>query len=540
MNPLLRRTSALAAAALTAGALTLPAGAAQAATPLNAPAAAAVGWANAQLTDGGLPSSYGGTNTGATIDLATSLRSLDPAADVSAETSAIEAGLNAAYGYADADEYGCPTAGDWTCAPADQVLKQHGYYANATAKVLAYAESIGADATAFGGRDLVTQLEGLVQPDGSIEDDSYYGDYANVFGQAFAVRGLTAAGSADAASATTFLLDQQCPNGSFPEQFGACSGGSSVDATATVVQQLTAESAPSTDVTAAITQAAAWLASVQHANGAWSTDAAAQGDNANSTGLAGSALAATGNTGAATKAAAWVRAHQLAAVGSCTPGAANVGAIAFDDAALKTVAKDGTATDQFWIAASQALPVLAYAPAATGTLAISGPASMSDGPTNGGYTIRGAAPGETLCVTVNGAAPQAVTAGLDGTATVTAALKSGATNTVAVTSATATASMKTVVSTTLKVLDTPTRVQGPRKVHAGHVATYTIKGLKKGEKVTVKVRGKKVAQGKVKANGVFKVKVVFKGKLAKKGAAKLVAVGATSGKTVTVTIKVVR
>ena len=42
---------------------------------------------------------------------------------------------------------------------------------------------------------------------------SQYGDYANGFGQAWAVRGLTLAGSDEAASARDFLLGQQCDAG---------------------------------------------------------------------------------------------------------------------------------------------------------------------------------------------------------------------------------------------------------------------------------------------------------------------------------------
>ena len=82
------------------------------------------------------------------------------------------------------------------------------------------------------------------------------------------------------------------------------------------------------------------------------------------------------------------------------------------------------------------------------------------------------------------------------------------------------------------------KVKAPHKVHAGHAVKLKVTGLKKHEKVKLKVRGKKVAKGKAKANGKYKAKVVFKGKLAKKGKAVIVAKAASG--TAKTTIKVVR
>ena len=90
--------------------------------------------------------------------------------------------------------------------------------------------SQGKNPRAFGGVDLVTQLEGRVATaapiTGRIEDaydptDQFGGDFANVIGQAYAAQALAPGGSAKAGAATAFLLQQQCAKGYFRQYFTA-------------------------------------------------------------------------------------------------------------------------------------------------------------------------------------------------------------------------------------------------------------------------------------------------------------------------------
>ena len=134
-------------------------------------------------------------------------------------------------------------------------------YAGPTAKAAVLALSQDKDPHAFGGVDLVAQLEGRVATaapiTGRIEDafdpnDEFGGDFANVIGQAYAAQALSLVGSAKASSATAFLLQQQCDKGYFRQYFTAdktrtdqsCQGapraerGASTDATALAVLAL--------------------------------------------------------------------------------------------------------------------------------------------------------------------------------------------------------------------------------------------------------------------------------------------------------------
>ena len=151
-------------------------------------------------------------------------------------------------------------------------------------------------------------------------------DFNSPLTQAYAVSALNNAGSSLAGSALTFHLAQQCTAGFFRASFSAkadadqsCNGAvgptPSVDTTGlTVILLQDQKSKPV--VSAAITKALDWLVSQQAANGSFSSG------NANATGLAGWALGISGRTAAAAKAAGWLRAHQLANAGTCTPYAA--------------------------------------------------------------------------------------------------------------------------------------------------------------------------------------------------------------------------
>ncbi|RYY41934.1 MAG: peptidase, partial [Actinomycetales bacterium] len=68
-------------------------------------------------------------------------------------------------------------------------------YGGSTAKALVAAQAAGKNPADFGGTDLVGATEARVDGTGRLADESAFGNFANVFGQAFAVKGLHAADS---------------------------------------------------------------------------------------------------------------------------------------------------------------------------------------------------------------------------------------------------------------------------------------------------------------------------------------------------------
>lgn len=320
-------------------------------------ALAGAAWLEGQLTDGVLfNDQYEVDDYSTTVELAYALRAVDPdSAALPAIAEALEGGAEA---YA---------------SPGKDV------YAGSTGKLVSFALDNGADPRDFGGADLVDQLERRTIDDGPaagrISDRSSYGDYANSFGQAWAVRGLTLAGSAEAEAARDFLLEQQCDDGFFRLYFpaadaddqGCDAAGSPVEpvdttALAYVLLHDLAEEDPVLD--AALAEGIGFIVSQQAEDGSFS---GGSGDavvpNANSTGLAGWALHLAGEEDAAAAAATWVRAHQL---GECAaPLDADAGAIGYDDAAVTAAGTDGLTieTDYQWrLATAQSLPALLAVP----------------------------------------------------------------------------------------------------------------------------------------------------------------------------------
>lgn len=261
--------------------------------------------------------------------------------------------------------------------------------AGSTAKALVLAQATGADPTSFGGTDLVARLESTVAKDapvrGRIQDEldrkeKSAADYANVVGQAYAVTGLVAAKSDEADAATQFLLAQQCKDGFFRLNFTkdataadqTCDGDPSsapdLDATAFAVRALsTVKDDP--EAAAQVKSAVTWLQGQQAADGSFGGGTGTAAPNSNSTGLAGWVLGDNGDIAAAEKTAAWVHQHQTTKSGACRPhDPADVGAIAYDDAALAGVRKaaiSAKTADQFRRATAQALPALRWLPAAS-------------------------------------------------------------------------------------------------------------------------------------------------------------------------------
>src|SRR5699024_9134345 len=111
-------------------------------------------------------------------------------------------------------------------------------YAGPTAKAVIAAHAAERDPRDFGGVDVVDRLESTMGKNGKISDDSQFGDFANIIGQAYATEGLAEADSAQAENARDFLLDQQCDSGAFTENFGDDCDEPNLDTTSMVVTAL--------------------------------------------------------------------------------------------------------------------------------------------------------------------------------------------------------------------------------------------------------------------------------------------------------------
>ncbi|MFC4786843.1 hypothetical protein ACT8ZV_20375 [Nocardioides sp. MAHUQ-72] len=343
------------AAVLAAGALiaTTIAGAAQA-----APADRSGQWLDRQLTDGLVHNDqYDFDDYGLTADTAIALDA------IGGHRPAVKQVRKALAGNVDA----------WTTFGDD-------VYAGSVAKALVLAETTGADPRSFGGVDLVKRLAARVSSSkptvGRIQDKAQT-DYANTIGQALAARGLAKAGSGKADEAVRFLLEQQCSAGYFRLNFAglakkdqSCDAGKrattsapDTDVTALAVLNLRATPHKTKAVRSAIKDAVAWLKRHQKDNGSFGGGPATEASNANSTGLAGWALAEAGACKPAARAARWVKGLQVSGDVSGTPLAGEKGAIAYDRAAFKAAKSDGIGDaqrDQWRRATSQAAPALAY------------------------------------------------------------------------------------------------------------------------------------------------------------------------------------
>jgi len=499
----LRRVCALAAAAtLSLGGVTLVASPARAASTDSRPVSIGAAWLASQLTDGLLPGDFGPLY-GPSIDAALSLQAVGQGAGSVAAIRAAVEGAVQKNDYITGEAFG----------------DTGSTYAGAVAKTLVLAEQTGGGQTSFGGVNLVTRLEAQVSsaaPDaGRVTDTSTFGDFANTLGQAFAARGLSAAASTKAGSAVSFLLLQQCSDGYFRQDFAApaaadqtCDAGiatgdsaPSIDATAIAAQQLQAISSPSPAVTDAISKATTWLLSHQRGDGSFAADAQL-GTNANSTGVAGAVLGNAGQTAAAARAATWVRAHQVDEAPGCVSAlAGQTGAIGYDDAALADGRASGLGGGQQWrIATAQALPSLASAPSAGSTLTLTGPGGFVKATSTATYRVTGAAPGTTPCVTGIGGSHR-LTADANGAASVDLTLPAGT----AVRTATVTAPGGASAAAATRVLGARTFKVRPARwtVHRGARLHVVVRGLVRGERVTLRLRGVTVKVGTANGRGRF-------------------------------------
>lgn len=503
MKTLLRRRSL---AVLTGGALALGATVAVSPTASAAstdpPAQAAVGWLTSHLKDG--VATY-------------------PQADYNDDWSAI-------IGYSSRPEYGvtidvflalaqldlnAPTRStilDGLARNATTYVAGFGSVSPAAAGKLATAVITGGrDPRAFGGRDLVADVEEATDATGETA-----GTYGGV-GQAWATRALVLADSPEAPASLGFLLDQQCDDGSFPQDYGKACSGVDVDSTALAVAALSdAVAGGDQTVEDELVAAGRALAGAQGADGSFVGNDV---PNSNSTGLAAVALSRGGRPAEAVKAARWIAARQVTDAGGAKLTGA-VGAIAYDAPALADGVRFGIEpeTHDQWIRASvQAAPALGLL--AAPRAAVSVPKYARSGATVK-VSVSGLAAGWRSSARVTGGPAAQAVASSAGRATFTVRVPKGtAKRTVSVSDRTG----RVVASTTVQVLAAKKlRVTSPAKVRRGKTQRVVVRGLTAREPVRVYYRGKLVKRGVASSKGNFayrvkvgkkagKVKVVVRG-----------------------------
>lgn len=381
----IRAASFLAAAAVFAAPLvsSAPAQAAQPPGDPHAAAATSAGtWLAGQLVDGGVPG-FAGTDWGLTVDVLFALRASGAAPEAAASVAdALAANVDA---YATGGEF----------APDLR-------FAGATAKLLFAASVAGRDPSDFGGHDLRSRTLALVAGPETGAQHGWLTDHdaagptsgGNMFDQSLAVLGLARSGEVPQ-PVVDFLIAQQCPAGGFrlfpPADGAPCADADPAeqlmdpDTTAMAVQALQAAgNAGAAGADTAADDGVAWLLSEQRPSGAFHGSAFTDFPNANSTGLAGVALAAAGESAAADLAAGWLTDQQLTAA-NAGAAEAHTGAIAYTPDALAGAAADGIpefGLDQWRRATAQAVLALAKIPLSE--IGITAPPPPGPSPSPGG------------------------------------------------------------------------------------------------------------------------------------------------------------
>ena len=506
-SPRLRRAGALAiATAITSTTLIAAATPAQAHPAGDRAVSAGSTWLKAQLTDGLVVGQYEEfiyDDFGLSADVAFALDA------VGGQGSTVEAIADAV----------APKVTQW--------YDSYGtVYTGSAAKAIALAQIAGADATDFGGQDLQTVVEehvamdapivGRAQNEGETDYQPPYSpiDSLNVISQSWAARGLAGQDSVLADETMSFLLDQQCNAGFFRASLTAdktnhqqgCVDGTdkgSIDTTALAVINILDTPGASTRAKGAAALAATWLKGQQATDGSF-TAGGAEGYNANTTGLAGWALAEAGHDGAATRAATWLRGLQVADLAPCTTTLTlENGAIAYKAEDLVSARTAGgivpTAEDRFRRASAQALPALAYVPEGAGALGLSAPTTAVE-KSAVTVSVTGLGAGEAGCVSF-GSQAKPVT-GTGGAVDVTFTLPAGA--------ATHTFRLTTLAgSSTAIAAATVTPVPAPSPVP--QVGTLDVPRVVKveGRKFTVLLtcEGEVACAGKVKVKTARKVEL---------------------------------
>jgi hypothetical protein len=362
--------------------------------------------------------------------------------------------------------------------------------------------------------NLVRRLQGLVVTKGAqtgraVDQGT---DFSNTIGQSFTVRALSGAHSGLADEATAFLLKQQCSQGFFREALQSPTAPTtfrcnrqtpaatpSVDSTAFAVQALVAARRNGVrGLGDNLARAGTWLVSHQRSNGSFVGNGAA---NTNTTGLAAAALVATGHRTAAERAGAWISRLQVsAAVAAASPKLRReVGAIAYDPAALAAGRTDGIPVDQRdqW---RRATAQAAIGVNAVRRLRVAVPKGFS----HGGRTVlvraTGLASGERWSARLGSRRVLKGTASTHGLASARLALPRG-THTLRL-QVTGSRSARTGGGT-LRILGARTFKASLRSgsVHRGRTERVTFSGLAAREPARISYRGTRIWTGHASASG---------------------------------------
>ena len=410
---------ALSTAALSAGVLAAPPATAEPSTALRAaqaaggtdstPSTIAAEWMAGELTNG-LITTPSGPDFGLTIDTGMALSTVPgQGATVTAITNALE-----------------PRIADYV---GDGTKES---YAGALAKAASFARTAKKNPTSYGGVNLITRLEERTadvpadptkEPQaaavaGRIFDKSEFGNYANVVGQAYAVRALSLARSAEAGAARDFLLKQQCASGYFRLDFdkanvpnqtcteGVAGSEADPDATSLAVINLIESGDNTQAVKDALAKAGAWLAARQRNSGAIRGAGGTAQINTNSTALGGYAMGLLKNRDAALKAASWVRKNQPVDKYKCrTALTKDTGAVAYRKDRVKASSTSGIpaeARGEWRRATAQAILGLQFAPASKDELKIVSVRREARAGDNVQFRVYGLAPSESACMQVKG------------------------------------------------------------------------------------------------------------------------------------------
>lgn len=469
--------------------------------------AAAARWLEKSLTDGLAVYEYEWdgaeletTDFGLSLDVVQALSDLGAAPAVRRRVlAAVTANL---------DSYVSPPPSEWD------------YSSGGAGKFVHTTVRAGGNPRVVGTRDLVGELEDATDETGESE-----GTYGGV-GQAWATRGLVAAGSVEKTASAEFLASKQCDvHGGFPQVYtegDACSDDVAVDTTAFAVLALSeAKASGVAGLEDEIDRARRALIAAQRADGSFVGDGT---PNTNSTGIAAQALHLLGERAAATKAAQWVAGQQLTDATATGKLTGHSGAIAYNEAAVtagRGFGIDAVDLGQWLRASAQAAPALALltAPART---AVAAPAFGGAGRTVK-VAVAGLEPGWKVKAAVSGGATTTALVAADGRATFTVRLPKGtATRTVTITDATG-RKVGTRAVSVLGAKKLSPKVK--KKVKRKKLQRVVVRGFVAGEPVQFRFRGKLVRSGKANRNGnivrTFRVgtklgqaKVVVRGKYA--------------------------
>ena len=305
-----------------------------------------------------------------------------------------------------------------------------GPYDGSVATAALAAIVAGADATDFGGNNLLATLKAdectkvsapVDQNDFTTPTCPAIGAGNNIFSsvsESLIVLAEARAGGASAPSvkAVDYFLSLQCPDGGFTVQTTATGCASDVDATAYAVAALIALGGHQ----AVLDDAAAWLLAQRNAAGYW---VAQGGPNVDSTGLAASALDATGTDTSTSR--AWLASQQVD-TGPTVGAGASRGALKFQGAFDASSSIKATADGLLGLVQGVSLATLTAEGATPGTalLALDAPKVTSASVVQGGQqTVTGSGFGASEKVSaVLHSAPVAlgtVSANAAGTAAVT-------------------------------------------------------------------------------------------------------------------------